>query len=216
MEGYWQNGLVLFCGRNERPPGLEEEQDVDQGTRTNGLTSVLQAQHSLSTQPAHSDVKSSQPTHHPPMVFLIVEKGCEVERIRGGCFPCRTGKVAASFSGSDGAPGIPIDTTAPTRVMQLAPETGQLNPEQPLVSSDPARSRLPSRTAEPGQSNLLSPASISVPPAVVDSTGLRTPSRARPSQTEAGSSPTRGRLGSQILAPTQPPVILRPRLASHI
>lgn len=216
MEGYWQSELVPWCGRKKRLPWLEEGWDVEEGTRSHGLTLVLQTQHSLSARPGHFDLKSSQPEHHPPMDFLIVEKACEVERIRGGCFPCRTGKVAASFSGSDGAAGIPIDTTAPTRVMQIAPDIGQINSEQPFVSSDPARSRLPSRTTEPGPSSLLSPASVSVPPDAVGSSRLRIPSGDRPSQSEDGSAAGRGRLASQVLAPTQPPVRVRPRHASHI
>ncbi|KAF8601966.1 hypothetical protein BDV93DRAFT_222600 [Ceratobasidium sp. AG-I] len=75
-----------------------------------------------------SNIRSTQPSHHPGML-LVVEKACQVERTRGGGCLCSTGKLNCLCNGN-GGPGVspPAKTTQPeqstTHEMQTDRDAG--------------------------------------------------------------------------------------------
>lgn len=94
----WQSGLVSLqwlCGRDDVLFDLEKGQEIDDGRTASGVALALQVQQSPSAPVIRPHIKSSQPTYHPTMVALVVKKECEVERIRGGCFPCRVSPLCS-------------------------------------------------------------------------------------------------------------------------
>lgn len=205
--GRWPSGHVLLqwlCIRNLGLFELEKERGVDERSRTNGLTSALRIQQQQPTQSRDSHIKSTQPAHHPAMTVLIVEKECEVERMRGGCFPCRNGKVTADFGGQDGGPGIQPQMPVPERAMQFPSATGPPEPERKPGSDDQKQPKDSSRPTEPTQSRHSS-RPTQPPQPQLEMVAVQTPALA------AG--PSRTRVGSAFVGPTQPREHVRDRRA---
>ncbi|KAF8601963.1 hypothetical protein BDV93DRAFT_524367 [Ceratobasidium sp. AG-I] len=209
-EGLWSNGHLawqLLCGIDS---SLDSEKGIEteSGSRADGFVKTLRNRQSLLAQPTRSQIKSTQPIHHPGMVVLALETGREAERMRGGCFPCKNGKIAASLSGSDGAPGLQPDMPVPVQPMQLAPDAVPGTSERLPGTDDPPRTRLPSRAS--GVPSSRHPSRASRPPSL--------PSQAVPTRSEAllqAPPSQRQRLASEMV-PRQTQEPARPRRASHI
>lgn len=167
----------------------------------------------FASQQAVYSIKSTQPNRHPSMI-MMVQRECEVERVRGGCFPCRNVNVAASLSASDDLPGIVIDTTVQKRVMKLAPDPTPLDFVEPPPTGHAARSMLPHPAEEPqpvipSRASRLSPSHDVKPPANL----LLQPGQLQPAASQSTLTP-RERTVSWSLS--DPPSRERPRRRSHI
>lgn len=81
--------LQWLCGIDGGLLVREKQEETVTNFGTDELLKGLQTQQLSYPQTAHLRLVSAQPTRHAPMAVLIVEKDCEVERIRGGCFPCQ-------------------------------------------------------------------------------------------------------------------------------
>lgn len=213
--GHWRSeciSLHWLCGGNIDLFESEREQGADKTERATGVTPALQTQQQPLTQakpfpfkPVQqrvqttcTPVRSSQPAQHPAMTFLVVEQSREVERMRGGCFPCRHGKVAASFTASDGNPGIEADMPVPDQVMHLPTIPAPPGPRPKPVSDDPKRPADLSATPEPAPS--IRPSQSQPWPELL-ALQPQSPELVRP------------RIGSQFVARTQPPAQVPQRRA---
>ncbi|KAF8601962.1 hypothetical protein BDV93DRAFT_524365 [Ceratobasidium sp. AG-I] len=120
------------CGSNgNRSGNLFPSEEGERGTSEGNKQHTRDCSDEF--QSTHSGINSTQPVPHPAMLMCVIKES-EVERIRGGCFPCRNGKVVPSFSGSDNTPGL----LGPTPAIEMSHVTAGLsNPS--LANQTPKR-----------------------------------------------------------------------------
>ncbi|KAF8601960.1 hypothetical protein BDV93DRAFT_524359 [Ceratobasidium sp. AG-I] len=143
MPAHW------LCGIGEGFFEVGKERDEGQRSGADMLVPASHTQQLPLDQSSYRHTHSVQPARHPAMVMVVaVEHAQEADRIRGGCFPCKNGKVVPSLA-ADRTPSLQPDMPRPVRTMQLVPDAAQKGSGLLTVPESTPRPKLPSVTEGP-------------------------------------------------------------------
>lgn len=197
-----------LCGIGEGFFEVGNERDEGQRSGADMLVPASHIQQLPLDQSTCRHTHLVQPARHPAMVMVVtVEHGQEADRIRGGCFPCRNGKVVPSLA-ADRTPALQPEMPLPVQTMQIGPDAAQRGSELLTVPESTPKPKLPSVTEGPTEE------STSTKP--ISSRRVSLPSQLPNTSTEAATVRPRQRFASEAM-PKRPEAAAdkRKRTMSH-